>query len=84
MASGDINLSEQYLLECTPDSDCSGGYMEKVFRTALNGIPLEKQFPYNPEKINEGICSTEETIHIGVALEKYYKVDDMTIIEMLQ
>lgn len=27
----DIDLSEQYLLSCTPDCSCEGGYLEYVF-----------------------------------------------------
>ena len=38
----DIDFSEQYLLECTSESDCNGGYMENVMEEiTTQGLPLE-------------------------------------------
>lgn len=36
----DIDLSEQYLLSCTAECSCDGGYLEYVFEKAAGGIPL--------------------------------------------
>ena len=37
-----IDLSEQYLLKCTPSSSCNGGYLEKSIDKALEkGLPTD-------------------------------------------
>ena len=38
--NGNIDLSEQYLPECTPESRCNGGYMEYVMET-VKEVPTE-------------------------------------------
>lgn len=35
----DIDLSEQYMLECTRESDCDGGYMDYAMMVALEVPP---------------------------------------------
>ena len=50
-----IDLSEQYILKCTEDSDCDGGYMENAMQTARE-VPLEEEYPYEPYSINPDIC----------------------------
>lgn len=82
-----INLSEQYLLKCTPGSSCSGGYLENSIDKALeDGLPEENEYPYSPySSYNNGICSTSELIPISNAsrVSKYYTTDDV-IISLLQ
>lgn len=57
-ASKSIDLSEQYLLRCTPDSDCGGGYIENAVDVVLqNGAPLEEKYPYEPyQSSSSRIC----------------------------
>lgn len=44
------DLSEQYLMECTPYSGCSGGSVDLAFAVVTNstpgGLPLETAYPY--------------------------------------
>lgn len=81
-----INLSEQFLLKCTPGSSCSGGYLENSIDKAIEkGLPYDNQFPYNPYGANNnGICSTTDLIPVSNAsrVSKYYTNDD-TMISML-
>jgi C1A family cysteine protease len=57
LESSTIDLSEQFLLHCTPDSDCEGGFMEEVMKVVVDrGLPHEEDYPYNPLEIPEGIC----------------------------
>ena len=52
-----VDLSEQYLVECTYESDCSGTYhMRYVMEEILEGIPREATYPYYPWQTNPGIC----------------------------
>lgn len=46
--STDIDLSEQRLLECTTDSSCSGGYLERAMDSVVKGIPSEYIYSYKP------------------------------------
>jgi cathepsin L len=45
-----VDLSEQFLLECTPYASCGGGSVDYTFMTALSynnpGVPLESAYPY--------------------------------------
>jgi hypothetical protein len=83
-----VDLSEQFLLKCTPGSSCSGGYLENSIDKALNGgLPYETEFPYNPYSANNGgICSTPDLIPISNAsrVSKYYTTDDVIIGLLLQ
>ena len=57
-ASKSIDLSEQFLLRCTKDSDCQGGYIENAMdRIIASGAPSESKYPYSPYTYNSGICS---------------------------
>ena len=83
--SVDVDLSEQYLLECTKESDCQGTfYVEYVMDEALKGVPREVKYPYNPFSSNNGICSTNERVHIADKSLFYYNKNDQEIIELLQ
>ena len=56
-ATIDVDLSEQYLLECSLNSDCEGTYdVNEVMALALQGIPTETAYPYNPYSSHPGIC----------------------------
>lgn len=61
-----MDLSEQYLLECTSDSDCNGGSLVSVFRTSVPGIPTENQYKYSPYRPYGGeICTADDKINVG-------------------
>ena len=84
-AIAEVDLSEQYLVECTRDSDCEGTYyVEHAMDEALKGLPAEAQFPYDPFNTHEGICSTEERVHIADANSFFYDQTDAEVIELLQ
>ena len=58
-ANSSIDLSEQYVLECTANSDCDGTYY--VFQpmdTILGGVPTEELHPYTPFSY-QGVCREE-------------------------
>ena len=40
-ARRDVDLAEQYLLDCTYRSSCSGGYLYYATEAAMEGIPYE-------------------------------------------
>ena len=71
----DLDLSEQYLLECTPECDCNGGYMENVMKQALQGVPLEETYPYTPYSTYYGICSASG-VHIAYKNYDHYNLTD--------
>ena len=80
-----VDLSEQYLLECTKESDCGGTYyVEYVMDEALEGVPRETDYPYNPFSSYNGICTTNDRVHIADENIFYYNLDDEEIIELLQ
>lgn len=41
-----LDLSEEYVLECTSGSDCSGGYVNRAFSVIADGQPTEAAYPY--------------------------------------
>ena len=41
-ADENIDLSEQYLLDCTLRSTCSGGYLYYAAQAAVQGVPYEE------------------------------------------
>lgn len=53
LSNADIDLSEQRLLQCTVDSSCSGGYLERAMDSVINGIPSEN-IPYS----GLGLCKS--------------------------
>lgn len=85
-----VDLSEQFILKCTPGSSCSGGYLERALDRALvAGLPYESDYPYNPYsysyELNYGLCSTNNLVKISNRSRiSAYNVDDSRIIEMLQ
>ena len=41
LANQGVDLSEQYMLKCTPEGDCEGGYLENGLKqVATYGVPL--------------------------------------------
>ena len=66
-----VDLSEQYLVECTYDSDCGGTYyMKYVMEEILEGVPREAAYPYYPWQSNSGICSTDQKVEVA---EDYFQ-----------
>ncbi len=52
-----IDLSEQFLLSCTDQSSCQGGYLEYSVARAIS-IPSETVYPYSPYSYQDpNICS---------------------------
>ena len=85
-ADTSIDLSEQYMVECTYESDCDGTYyveysMEEILE---EGVPTEETYPYNPFNTYPGICTTDERIHISDEYIAMYDLTDSEIIDMLQ
>ena len=80
-----VDLSEQYLLECTSNSSCAGtSSVRIVMNKALEGIPREAQYPYSPYDSHPGICTEEERVHIADKFMYYESIRDEEIIELLQ
>ena len=81
----DIDLAEQYFVECTYDSDCGGTYyVEYVMEEFLEGAPKEEQYPYNPYTPHPGICQESDKVHIADEYLSYYDLSDNEIIALLQ
>ena len=76
-----IDLSEQYLLECTYNSDCRGGYMEYVMES-VKTCPKESEYPYRPFSSYSGICSASG-IRTGYDNYDYYDLSDGELIDLL-
>ena len=86
LLNGETNpdLSEQFLVSCTIDSSCAGTYyVEHVMRQALQGIPTEIQFPYEPFNPHPGICEAEGVTVSDQELFYYGKAEE-EIVELLQ
>ena len=62
-----MDLSEQYLVSCTPGSDCEdGGYIDDALRVVVNqgGSPYEVSYPYDPYgKVNPQIISATNKVN---------------------
>lgn len=63
------DLSEEYVLECTSDSDCTGGYLVSALQLIkATGIPYESDYPYkavnsgSTTPSTSGICGTKNTV----------------------
>ena len=81
----DVDLSEQYLVECTYESDCDGTYhVEYVMDEILGGVPREETYPYNPFSSYFGICDSDEKVHVAESNTFYYGLTDAEIIDLLQ
>lgn len=85
LATRSIDLSEQFLLSCTPDSDCEGGYIEYALRVAAQkGIPLDSKYPYNPYRYQSGICQNVPNVEVTTkAPLSYYNLRDNDIKSLL-
>jgi hypothetical protein len=85
LATLSISLSEQYLLTCTPDCTCKGGYLEYVFEKAASGVPLESDYPYRPFlPVSPFICWAGDKTYFGYIPQKYYNIGDNDMINLLQ
>lgn len=85
LASQSIDLSEQYMLKCTPDGDCDGGYLENGLKQISTfGAPLESKYPYRPYSSSAGICfGLSNTRVTNKAPLSYYRVSDDNIKNLL-
>ena len=80
-----LDLSEQYLLECTQLSDCNGGYLEYSFElTANGGLPTEESYPYDPYNSNLDICYTSDLIHVAYENKDYYSLSTSELENLVQ
>ena len=86
-ASKNIDLSEQYLLRCTPDSDCGGGFIENAVDTILKyGSPEESKYPYNPyEYSSSRIClpSLSNEDISDKPRQSFYNIDTLELKDIL-
>ena len=81
----DVDLSEQYLVECTYESDCDGTYyVEYVMNEILDGVPRESLYPYDPWNSHAGICDANPKVHVADSNMFYYDLTDSEIIDLLQ
>jgi C1A family cysteine protease len=81
------DLSEQYLLSCTPGSDCGGGDPSVALQVvAKKGIPYESSFPYTPYgKVNSKICQATNMItEAGTRYRLIQNITDEKLIQLLQ
>ena len=62
-----MDLSEQYMVECTYDSDCEGSiYVEySMYEIIRKGVPHEETYPYDPFNTYPGISSTSDRVVIS-------------------
>lgn len=50
LGAGNFDLSEQYILQCTPNSTCNGGWPFVALNTVSEkGVPSENQYPYKAD-----------------------------------
>lgn len=84
------DLAEQFLLECTPLSDCGGGYVSKAMNLSLTGMPNDTTFPYTAAnwgltgRPSNGICGTTNLITFPTATVTIYNnVTDTQLKTML-
>lgn len=48
-----VDLSEQYMVGCTKESDCDGTYfVSYAMDEILEGVPREEAYPYDPYSID--------------------------------
>ena len=86
-AKADIDLSEQFLLRCTPGSDCGGGYIEDAIdKVVKSKLPDEEKYPYSPYTYKSSqICLPSlfgETVSTKPRLS-FYRISDDEIKELL-
>ena len=81
----DIDLSEQFLLECTSNASCDdGGITHWAFSQTRNGVPTERAYPYYPYFTYYGICSASDRIYVANANERFYSLTETEVISLLQ
>ena len=81
------DFAEQYLLECSSMSSCSGGFLEYAQRVTINdgGLPKESAYPYDPDTDYSGICSGGNTkTYVAQYSYNFYGLSDNQLIELLQ
>ena len=80
-----IDLSEQYILQCTPYSSCKGTYyVSRAMNTLLKGVPVESAYPYKPHQSYPGICSATNKIQIADKYDHYKGISEAQILALLQ
>ena len=80
----DIDLSEQFALECTPGSSCDGGHSYLAFDEMRKGVPTEEAYPYDPYSSHFGICSASDLVYVANENERYYDISESQVITLLQ
>lgn len=76
-------MSEQYLLDCTPNSSCSGGYLNLAAETAVGGVPTEAAFPYLQAKSRLNCSRVNNKIVAGTSYSFYTNISDYELKQML-
>ena len=84
LANNSIDLSEQYVLECSEGSDCDGTYyVSQPMDAILGGIPTEELHPYTPFNY-QNLCGEEDKIFIANDYDEYSDVSEEQIVALLQ
>lgn len=78
-----MDLSEQKVLQCTPNSDCNGGSIKQALKSISKSVPDERTYPYNSGYSYSGICSAGG-IDTNYEVFEYTFVSDSELINMLQ
>ena len=75
-----LDLAEQYLIQCTKDNTCKKGYIKDAMLQIIqgNGMPSENNFHYNPNMTYAGICEAPKLVSSPskTLIEKFYLSDD--------
>ena len=72
-----IDLSEQYLIECSLLSGCNGtGNLNEVMNLVLDGVPTEQSYPYDYRNTHPGICTTSNKLYIASSFIEEYQLKD--------
>ena len=84
---GSYDLSEQFLLQCTPYSSCAGGYPQYAMAQMGSGMPTESAYRYYYGYYNySGICSASNRVKAPRQLKRilhYTYLNDNQIKQIL-
>ena len=84
LADSSIDLSEQYLLDCTVRSSCDGGYLYYAAQTAtVQGVPYEYENPYKERETNRACDSFDNKIRAATTFGFYTDVNDQELKQLV-
>ena len=80
-----LDLSEQFMLQCTANSDCDGTeYVAQAMDIILEGVPTEELYPYAPFDDQKDACYGEDKIMVTGDYEEYSGLSEEEIVTLLQ